>query len=470
MNLDRIGSVKANYQTSLAGKAQASAKKKESSEVELPKDKVDIRKKDQPEGAPPEEGSGAIKPHKKWLFLNYVAADCNLTEYQLKNLDQQELVGSDENTHIVAYVDVGPKPAPLKAKDGNGVEPGSWSGCRTYYITKDDELNKLNSEVIEEHGNHVDMSNPETLKKFVVDAIRKFPADHVALILNDHGGGFTGAMADDTDGNFMSVPGIAKALREAQQETGKKIDIIGFDACLMAEGEVAYELKDVADIMLASEESEGGPGWTYDSMLGGKTITEAISRTQKNLFKKINVSPYEFAKVVVEVNEEHNNDISTFSATDLSKMNLVKDKADALAKAIIDTKDKEAIKGAIRDAENYGGGWAPYRDIHDLHHLARNIIKRTNDPKVKKAAEEVKKAVEEAVFANEVNPAQHPESRGLSIYAPTTGKMEKDYMDLQFVKDTHWDEALESLGVKYDPNKKGPKVWPDGSPRKQKEE
>lgn len=491
MDINHIDGVKMQHQLSLASSAKGSIKKKQEKTSQPPTDSVEIRGKDEesqqpqppgqtPPGQEPPETPGenpAIKPHKKWLFLNYVAADCNLTKYQLNNLDQQELVGSDENTHIVAYVDVGPNEAPLKSGEEPGgtqppgqgeAEPGSWKGCRTYYITKDDELGKLNSEVVAEYGDHVDMSNPDTLKKFVVDAIKKFPADHVALIFNDHGGGWTGAMSDDTDGDFMSIPDIKKALSEAQKETGKKLDIIGFDACLMAEGEVAYELKDVGDIMLASEESEGGPGWTYDSMLGGRTLTEAITRTQKNLAKKINVSPYEFAKVVVDVNREHNNDIPTFSATDLHSMDKVKESVDSLAKAVINTSDKQAVKDAINASENYGGGWAPYRDIRDLHHLCRNIIARTSDEKLKKAAEGVKKAVEEAVFANEVNPNEHPESRGLSIYAPTSGDLGSDYLELDFSKNSQWDEAVQSLGIKFDPVKRGPNIWPDGSARKQK--
>ena len=470
MDMNRINGVKFQHQTTMAGQAKSAPKQKEvSTEKKAPKDKVDIGNQE-PEQDP------AVKPHKKWLFINYVAADCNLTEYQLKNLDQQEKVGSDANTHIVAYVDVGPEPAPLKfgTKAGEtqdpqapAQDPGSWSGCRTLYINKDDQVDKLNSEVIEDHGNHVDMSSPETLKKFVVDAIGKFPADHVAFIFNDHGGGYTGAMADDHDGDFMSMPQIKQALTDAQAETGKKLDIIGFDACLMAGTEVAYELKDVGNILLAAEESEGGPGWTYDSMLGGQTIGEAINKAQSSLYK-IDVGPREFAKLIVDVNEEHNSDIPTFSATDLTKMDILKDATEGLADAIIKTDDKASIKGAIEQSENYGGGWSPYRDMRDLHHLSRNIIAGTSDEKVKKAAQNVIKSVEEVVFANEVNPNEHPESKGLHIYAPTSGSMGQDYKELEFAKDTRWDEAVESLGIKFDPTKKGPKVWPDGSPRKQK--
>ncbi len=56
-------------------------------------DRVELGTKDNTE---------AIKPAKKWLFMNYIAADCNLKEPLTDIIDNQELVGSDKNTHIVA--------------------------------------------------------------------------------------------------------------------------------------------------------------------------------------------------------------------------------------------------------------------------------------------------------------------------------------------------------------------------------
>jgi hypothetical protein len=406
----------------------------------------------------------AIKDKKKWLFLNVIAADCNLKEFQCKNVDNQELVGSDANTHVVAYIDVGPEPNPLDK---------TWSNCRTYYVTHDEVPNKINSELISEHG-PTDMADPKVLRNFIIDAVGKFPADHVCLVLNDHGGGFTGAMADDTSGGFMSVPQINQAIGEAEKVTGKKIDIIGFDACLMAETEVAYQLKDKANIMLSSEESEGGPGWTYNSMLGGKTMATAVQELQKRMgsgLEKINCSPEEFAKIVVNVNKEHDNDIATFSAIDLKKMDAFKDTMNAFAKAVRKSDDKDAVRNAVNQAENYGGGWAPYKDIRDVQDLADKIIGGTKDPALKKAAEDVKKAVGDVVMANENNPQSHPNSHGISVFIPTDkSAVTAQYDELAFSKDTEWDAMLKELGVgapASDPNKI-PDYWPDGSVRKHK--
>lgn len=401
----------------------------------------------------------AIKPHKKWLFMNYIAADCNLTDFQLRNIDQQEQVGSDDNTHVVAYVDVGNQKNIM----------GDWKDCRTYYVTHDETPDKLNSELIEEHG-ATNMADPATLTKFIVDAMGKFPADNVCLVLNDHGGGFTGAMSDDGAGaGAMSMPDMHKAISEAEKITGKKIDIIGFDACLMGETEVAYELKDDAKILMASEETENGPGWAYHTLLSGANMAKAIETVQQSSLYKIDVGPEEFAKIVIDVNQQHNDDISTFSITDLTKMDEFKDALNDLAGAIRESDDKDTVKESIKGAEYYGQGWAPYGDIRDVGHMCDNIISSSKDKKLVASAKNVKASLAKTVMYNQVNGKEHPHSQGLSIYAPTNKPKDLgyNYENLQWTKDTQWDEMLKELGIgsKDVPTPAIPEVWPDGKPR-----
>jgi len=420
------------------------------------------------------ETSTTPMPKAKWLIMNYIAADCNLQDAQLQNLDDMELVGSDANTHILTQIDRGPKPTQTFE---------SWPNARRYYVTKDATTGVLKSKVVEELG-RIDMSNPETLKDFIVWGIKNYPADHVALILNDHGGGFTGAMADDSDGNFMSTPQLHEALSEAEKITGKKIDILGFDACLMAQEEVAYELKDDAKVMLASEESEGAKGWAYSPLLG-KTLLNAVEELRKLTTTrggaKVDVGPIDFAKKIVEVHSSRQEDIPTLSAIDLTKIGDLKEATDNLAKAIQKTTDTEAVKQAIKASEHYGSIWEPYVDFHDLGHLSELIAKNTTDENLKKAAEAVHSAVEKAVIAKEAEPTKYPNSHGISIYAPTQvgsdGKLGYDYQKLAFAKDTQWDEAVELIADKTSSNvtegkeqsRITPEVWPDGSPRKSKE-
>ncbi len=412
-------------------------------------------------------GSGKVDEgvQKKWLFMNFIAGDCNLKKFQERNIDNQEKIGSDSNTHIVAMMDVGPSGSQLQ---------GKWTGARTFYVTKDMTPDYVKSPVIAEHGNNVDMSDPAVLTKFIVDTMNKFPAEHTALILNNHGGGLVGAMSDDTDGDIMSIPNLHKAFSDAEKITGKKLDIIGFDACLMAETEPAYEFRNDAKILLASEETEGGPGWIYNEMLGkGKeaaamSMTGAIQQLQEALGQRITVSPEEFAKVVVKQNEAHQRDIPTFSATDLTKMDALAKSVNTLAQTIIASDEKSAIKTAFKQGDKYGGGYNPYKDLRDLHNLADNVGKSVKDPAVKEAAANVKKAFKDAIIENEHSP-KYPNSEGLTIYAPTTAGNGPGYKygDMAFARDTSWGDALKEIGrasggSSYVDDGNG-SIWNDGS-------
>lgn len=385
-----------------------------------------------------------IGVHKKYLFMNYIAADCNLVEAQLRNIDNMELAGSDENTHIVALIDVGPSPNPME---------NSWGGARTFYVTKDDTQEKIKSPVVADHGGFVNMIDPKTLTNFIVDNVKKFPADYVVLMLNDHGAAFRGAMSDvsQAGGKQMSVPEIRKALEEAEKVTGKKIDILGFDACLMADTQVAYELKDNANILLASEETEGATGWTYEPILTNH-MTTALKDIQRDMRNRIDVSPEEFAKKVVKECEKHQDDIETLSATDLTKMSLLKNSIDGFSKAIIETNDKDSVRAAIVNSDCFAGGWSYYKDIHDLYMIADAVTSTTKDEKLKTAAEDIKKVFSEAVFANQTNKETHPGCKGLTIYAPLVSANDFftmfNYNSLKFGKETEWRKAVTSLEQK----------------------
>lgn len=114
------------------------------------------------------------------------------------------------------------------------------------------------------------MSKPDELASFLAWAKEAYPADRYILALWDHGGGFSNGYGMDAvnerEGDLptLSVSEICDAIGSS----GITFDIIGFDACLMQDIEVAAALEPYADYLLASEEVEGGYGWSYTSAFG----------------------------------------------------------------------------------------------------------------------------------------------------------------------------------------------------------
>src|SRR5690606_2318191 len=125
----------------------------------------------------------------------------------------------------------------------------------------------------------------------------------------DHGGAWAGyGKPDDPAG--MSVPEIAGAFAGS----GLAVDLVGFDACLMANLEVASVLKPHARYLVASEELEPGHGWNYGP------IVQALA-------DKVNAPTTEIAKAVVDsfidTPAYQGSDGKTLSVIDLSKLGAV---------------------------------------------------------------------------------------------------------------------------------------------------
>ena len=72
---------------------------------------------------------------------------------------------------------------------------------------------------------------------------------------------------DDTSKDFLDNLELKRVLSEVKRQTGRELDVLGFDACLMNMVEVGYQLKGTARVVVGSEELEPGEGWPYDGVL-----------------------------------------------------------------------------------------------------------------------------------------------------------------------------------------------------------
>ena len=105
---------------------------------------------------------------------------------------------------------------------------------------------------------------------FVTWAVQKYPAKKYALVLSDHGGGWTGGFSDMTTSLYsdLSMPEIVTSIEQIRQNTGiDKFEMIGFDACLMGQIEIFGSLYPYSNYMVASEEVIPGYGWSYAAWL-----------------------------------------------------------------------------------------------------------------------------------------------------------------------------------------------------------
>lgn len=127
-----------------------------------------------------------------------------------------------------------------------------------------------------------DSCSPETLSDFLTFCNASYPADHTMVILWDHGSGVKGYGYDSIFSSSFTLAELKDAFAAAYTpNTGKPpIDILGFDACLMATAEVADTLDGFAKYLVASEELEPGFGWDYGAWLQTMTDNPTMNAAQ----------------------------------------------------------------------------------------------------------------------------------------------------------------------------------------------
>ncbi|MDR0916164.1 MAG: hypothetical protein LBN02_03125 [Oscillospiraceae bacterium] len=108
------------------------------------------------------------------------------------------------------------------------------------------------------------MGDAGTLSSFVKYCADAFPADAFSLVLWDHGGGTIAGYGDDEhfrDGN-LTLRELEYAFSKAELAE-KPLELLGFDACLMASVETAVVASPFAHCLVASESLEPHNGWDY---------------------------------------------------------------------------------------------------------------------------------------------------------------------------------------------------------------
>lgn len=361
----------------------------------------------------------------KWTVMVFLNAANDLQQFGPPNVNQMETIGSSPDVNIV-----------VQWKQANCARCGSpeWASTRRYLITKDSAPYTVNSRLVEDLGPNVDMGDWRQLYAFIRWSQQRYPADRYALVIWNHGAGWRSTRSatipalrsvsiDDATNNEIQTWQLPQALN-----VSPKLDLLIFDASLMQMTEVAYEVRNSADIMVGSEESPPGEGYVYNTFLG-------------DLVQDPSMTPARFAESIVTRTLESygSNSNSTQSAVDLSRLPQVATALDGFAQSLMfhATTDGAAIRDARRRAENYA-----YVDNKDLWHFAELLRTTATSSGLRTAASAVQTALSSAIIAN-AHGSRHPNSHGLAIYLPEPASYLMNYTNLALARVTRWDEWLQ---------------------------
>lgn len=113
-------------------------------------------------------------------------------------------------------------------------------------------------------------TNPAVMEEVFKDMQTVAPSDSYGVIFGSHASGWmqgnsvqTKSFGDD-GGYNIDIPDLAEVLKKSFTD---KLDFILFDACMMANAEVCYELKDVTSHCIASVLETPVYGFPYDQIL-----------------------------------------------------------------------------------------------------------------------------------------------------------------------------------------------------------
>lgn len=379
----------------------------------------------------PESLVDASQP-KDWTVLAYMEGRDRLSNSVDVALNGMEEIGSTDSVNLVAQATLVPELGDRRFQRMGEVN------TRRYYLTQDADLGQVNSPVLQQFDHHEKL-NGRSLEDFLCWGIEKFPAKNYAVIIKKHGLGFAA--------NGSSVPLSARELRQTlenvEKRSGVKPNVLCWDACNMQQWEVAYELKDRAQVMTGSPEAIPAVEFPYQTMLHNLVRYPKEQNAQT------------LGQTVVQSYAADAPQTTQF-AVDLKQV----EKVGAQVRDFVD----QVLKAQVPQERLYtnllkSASYEPKESLslaynfRDFSGFLRNVVEdeQIAAPEVKKAAQAVLGALAAAQLDRNVDPVKahlkklSPEA-GPSAFLPwkqPSQALRESYSQLGWSKDTGWDRLLD---------------------------
>ncbi|MBR6090750.1 MAG: DUF362 domain-containing protein, partial [Anaerolineaceae bacterium] len=289
----------------------------------------------------------------------------------------------------------------------------------------------------------LDMADPDTLADFLEWGVETYPADHSMVIFWDHGGSHSGYGVDEIYESMLSIRDLHDAFEKAVGSNPEDpyFEAIAFDACLMANIDVAHELYGYAKYLFASEEVEPGTGWSYDLWL-----QELIDHPEMNMAQ--------VGKAITDSYMEQSTKAyamygyitaGTFGVYDLNAAEAVYRAYGEFAKEALQAVIKDpAYLASLTDAANRSVFYS--YDAYDVYNTIDLGLFMDNVPEIlSDAAAEVKEQLKKAVLYHR-GAGYLSESQGLTVYYPVHIKrLSSLSMALNYIYHISDDPAVNAL-------------------------
>ena len=293
-----------------------------------------------------------------------------------------------------------------------------------------------------------DRSGPQMLEDFVEWAKQKYPAEHYMLVIWGHGYRLA-FNRDPDDPSGLAFPELQRVLENTNRNG--KLDIIAFDSCNISLIEGAYQLRAVADYLVASQFTDPLPGWPYDEILG-KILDDrdhlAGSEGPKDLCRAI-VSQF--------VRRYHRDKTVTMTAVDLSRVEEIADRLAELGTELALSIDDNADELSVLEDMLQRSQVPIDQPSVDLATFCWHLLNFSGSEKVRIAAatlgDLLLKPKDPFIVAHAKSDLLAAMLQGISILAPSVvdrrgfdlSSLRTDYDALDFSQNTVWGHLVFSL-------------------------
>ncbi len=371
----------------------------------------------------------------EWTILLYVVSDdkdTGLQEANARGVQDMVRAGAPAGCEILAIEDL------TNTGTGGGFFGGLFGnkkegGASIFTIGKEG----VN---VEKKLGEVNMGSPYVLWDFLKWAHEKHPAKRYALIFNSHGSGIfswrgvggtsssnPGAVdfnpdrfvAYDThDNDCLSVFEIVAVLGafEKKLNGGRKLNVMGFDACLPASIEALYQFRNSCEAMIGSADTTPLSGFPYGSIM--RSLARAVPTDAKG-----------FAQAVSDGGVRGMGYWNPARAQELSF---------AFNNFVLAAAKARADGFRIRRSTSYGGK----ERYWDLERTLNEVVRSPGSGPNSAALVQMAKETLEAVQAARLVPAKG----SLSVTWPNLDDYKQFrafYKALDFAKEFQWDEYVD---------------------------
>ena len=390
----------------------------------------------------------------KWTVMVYMAGDNNLDGAALQDIKEMARVGSTKDVNVLVQLD--------RLEDKK---------TRRFLITKGGGYER---DCLETFG-ETNTGDPKVLEDFLTWSTERYPAERYFLILWNHGSGWwedarsratapksPGARSlrtrsraslfhhstnatghsthrsicyDDTSGgDALDNSELKNVLARACTAIGKKIDILGMDACLMTMVEIAWQLRGSVEILVGSEIEEPNDGWPYTGILSFLTAKPK---------SKTHVVAKEVVKQYVASYRDQGETVTQSAINTVATEAIIRALIPLAAELLSDLdKNRKLIKWAWDHAPKF------YDDNYlDLYAFARKLRTKSKDrDRIREKADALITALKmgktKSILCQGKLGKEVAGTKGISIYFPAD-YINPAYRRLDFAIDAQWAIFLE---------------------------